>query len=247
MEKEPKPKKQVYFIIAIGWMLLLIGIAILPICNILKDSGYGDFWWPLVGVISSITLMVVAVILVLSVYKDSFHYGFERQLKKYSKVPLKKIENLNIVSFKQELEKEFDIVDSFYRKKEYSLNLDRICYIVAFTSLVDFDNDVDYICQKIDTLNEKSRNVSAIVIFTKSQLEENDYQNVSDLGKRLYISEKIMSITGGSNKSLVPMIYDLDTESLSYFNPSRDIVYTNYRFACKKIEKICKKIQPKNK
>ncbi|MCH5180267.1 MAG: hypothetical protein J1F32_03570 [Erysipelotrichales bacterium] len=241
MEKKQKSKKTVYLITVIACILMVMSIAILPICNVLKESGYGDFWWPLVGLIGFFSLMIIALILLIYIFKDSIYIGVEKQLNKYSKLPLCKIENVNLTSLKQKLEEEFELVDAFYRKKEFSLSKDRICYLVAFTSLTDFEKDIDDICLKLDGLNEKCSNIAAIVILTKSKVEEEDYKKLKEFGRNLYVSETIMPAS--AYKSLIPMIYDFDKECLSYFNSTRKMDISNYNHACKKINKICKKIQ----
>lgn len=240
MEKEPKSKKIVYSITAISCVLILLAIAILPVCNILKEAGYGDFWWPLLGLIGFFSLMIIALILLIYIFKDSIYIGVEKQLNKYSKLPLTKIENINITALKQELDSEFKLIDSYYRKKEFSFSKSSICYFVAFISLTDFEKDIEDVCLKLDELNEKTSNIAAIVILTKSHVEEKDYQKLLEASRNLYISETFMP--SSAYKSLIPMIYDLDKECLNYFNPSRKLDISNYSHACKKIEKICKKI-----
>ena len=94
MEKPVRSKKKIVTIEIIAVILLIASVGSIVVCGLLTDNGYGDYWWPLVGLISFFVLAFCSLGLLILIRKDAITYEVEAKEKKVDAFPLHSLLNL---------------------------------------------------------------------------------------------------------------------------------------------------------
>lgn len=71
MALKSKSKTAIRVVMTSALLLFICSFACITICGLLKEHGYGDFWWPLAGLIGFFASNILALILLLSIMHDS--------------------------------------------------------------------------------------------------------------------------------------------------------------------------------
>lgn len=217
--------------------LFLIGLAFIIVGGILKDNGYGDFWWPAVGLIGFFSCCLIALFLVLRVMKDALSYEIDVKSKKYDAMSLFTMDNLPSENVMEKLiAHKFKETDCGYlRKKVFSFSKDAICYYAKCVNSTELKKTIEFELGSMDALNEKSSNICFILFVYKNGINKSDIIELRETSKAFIISETVMP-TRSCHTSIIVLI-DSKTNEGSFLDMNSKTSISVYAHGCKLVKK----------
>ena len=237
MDKPKKSKRYVMVTEVISILLFLISIALIIVCGLLKDHGYGDFWWPTVGLIGFFSCDFLAIFLLFRIMKDAISYEVDKKSKKYDAMGLFQLNNMILKNVNKNLfaHNFKDTGSGYLRKKVFSFSKDAICYYAKCVSSLDLKKTVEYELNSMDTLNEKSKNVCLILFVYKSNINESDLNQLRNISKSFIINETVLPVSS-CYTSIIVMI-DSGTNEGKFLDLNNKLSISVYAHGCRLIKK----------
>lgn len=237
MEKPVRSKKQVTIIQTIVLILFFASFGVLITCGILKDNGYGDFWWPLVGMVGFFALDLSALAMLIIFRKDIITHEVESKEKKIDALPLQSLTGLFPDNVQTRLiEHHFkDVGDGFLRKKVFSALKDSICYYVKCIDSIPLQDVVEQTMDAVSNRNE-SGSVCLLLFVSKKDIQESDLDAIRDLSKIYLIEETTMPMPVW--QSCIPVMIDSSTNEGRFLDTMGKYPVSVYTHGCKFLKHI---------
>lgn len=237
MAKKRRSKRVVKKIEIVSVLLLFVSIALLLVCGFLKDNGFGDFWWPAVGIIGFFSCDFLALFLLCRVLPDALLYDAEKKSKQYDALNLSRLENMSAKHIREKLlEHKFEETEGGYlRKKIFTFLKDSICYYVRSTASIDLKSTVDQEMKVIDKIDEKSKNLCFLLFIYKNDLCESDYQTLREISKVFILNETVVPVSYCHTSVIVLIDNETGEGQFLDINSRRSI--SVYAYGCRLIKK----------
>ena len=237
MEKPIRSKKQILFLEIVAIILLFASLGAMIVCGILKDNGYGDFWWPLVGLTSCLVLAFSSIALLFYIRKDAIAYEIEAKEKKLDALPLQSLMGLFPGSVQQRLlvQNFKDVGDGFLRKKVFSALKDSICYYVKCVDSVSIKDAFTKAMEEIEKRDE-SGNVCLLLFVSQKKIQDSDLEELRDLSKFYLVTETTIPMPGW--KTCLPILIDSSTNEGRFLDTNKKYPVSIYTHGCKLLNKI---------
>lgn len=232
MEKPVRSKKQVILIEVIASVLCLASLGSLIVCSTLKDHGYGDFWWPLLGFVGFGVFAVASIGLLFFIRKDALTHEVESREQKIDTLPLKSLLGLYPGSVPERfLQHRFkDDGDGYLRRKMFSAAKDSICYYVK---CVDSGDLKDLFMQQMNAIEQRkeSGNVCLLLFVTRNGVDKEALEELRDLSKYYLACETVMPMPNW--QSCVPILIDSSTNEGRFLDTNKKYPFSVYSQGCK--------------
>lgn len=237
MEKPVRSKKKIVIIEIIAVILLFASIGSIAVCGLLKDNGYGDYWWPLVGLISFFVLAFSSLGLLILIRKDAITYEVEAKEKKVDAFPLHSLLNLFPGTIESRLlAHQFkDVGDGFFRKKVFSAAKDSICYYAKCVDSVPLKDAFEPIVDELEKRNE-SGNVCLLLFVSQRNVQASDLEDLRNLSKFYLVTETTMPMPGW--KACLPILIDSSTNEGRFLDTMGKYPISVYTHGCKFLKRI---------
>lgn len=237
MEKPFRSKKQVITIEIIATILLFASFAALIVCGMLKDNGYGDFWWPLAGMIGFFVFALSSLALLIFIRKDAIACEIEAKEKRIDALPLHNLQGLFPGSIQARLlEHKFeDVGDDFFRRKVFSAAKDSICY---YAKCFDSIPIKDVFAQAMEDIQQKneSGNVCLLLFVSQRVVLESDLEDMRNLSKYYLVTETTIPMPGW--QSCVPILINSSTSEGFFLDTNKKYSLAVYTYGCKMLNRI---------
>lgn len=240
MERKIKNKRLVKAINISAVGVFFFGIASMMICGYLQERGYGNFLWPMTGLILFFSCDVLALIMLAIVFKDTMYYDIEGKSEKYGAMDLLKVANLSEVQLKEKLLKnKFKERDGgYFRRKKFTPAKDFICYFVKAINAVDLESTIDKEFEAYNELQEKSSNTCLVLVLYKNRVQEKDLQDIKEYNTNLIIWETV-----GQDKpshSSIIVLVDTFTKDGYFLDMNSKMGISIYAHGCRLLKRIFK-------
>lgn len=237
MEKPIRSKKQVVFIEVVALILFFASFGILIASGILKDNGYGDFWWPLVGLVGFFALDLSALALLIIFRKDMLTHEFGSKEKKIDALPMQSLPGLFPDSIQARfLEHHFkDVGDGFLRKKVFSALKDSTCYYVKCFDSVPLQEVFEQTMEAIEKRNE-SGSVCLLLFVSKKDVHDSDLETLRNLSKFYLVAEATMPMPVW--QACLPILINSSTNEGHFLDTIGKYPISVYTHGCKLLNKI---------
>ncbi|HWQ98571.1 MAG TPA: hypothetical protein VN538_10835 [Clostridia bacterium] len=232
MEKPVRSKKQVTIIKVITLILFFGSFAVMIVSGILKDNGYGDFWWPLVGMVGFFALDLSALALLIIFRKDILTHEIESKEKKADALPLQSLMGLFPGSVQTRLvEHHFkDVGDGFFRKKVFSALKDSICYYAKCFDAIPLKDVFEETMNAVEARNE-SGSVCLLLFVSKKDVKDSDLESLRDLSKFYLTAETTMPMPVW--QACLPILIDSSTNEGRFLDTNGKYPISVYTHGCK--------------
>lgn len=235
-------KKSVILIYSSAIFLFILGFLFIIVCGLLKENRYGNYWFPLVGLIGCFTCFILSIVILLINCKSLLLTEATLKEQKYKVSELFTIDNVDINKLNDYIRNNFKNDNEIYHKKCFSFTKDFIRYVFAFTDFTkDLQSSLNTVCENIDKLNFNDSNIANIIIVKCDTIEGDELTELKEFGKNLYLEETI--IPQNSYLSVIPVIYVSSVKKLYMFNLNKKLDISVYNQGCKKLRLIIKKIK----
>ena len=237
MEKPIKSKKLVIALEILSIVLVLAGFGAMALCDLFKNNGYGDFWFPLVGLIALGVFGILGIVLLFSIREDAITHEIEAKEKKLDALPLKSLSGL----FQGSIEERFlsnhfeDAGDGYLRKKMFSAAKDSICYYVK---CIDSEPLADAFPKATDAIEQRDErgSVCLLLFLSKSNIDSAALDELRELSKILIVSET--TIPTPVAQSCVPVLIDSSTNEGRFLDTMGKYPVSVYTHGCKLLNRI---------
>lgn len=134
MDKKIKSKTTIRIVMVLAYLLFLGSFAFIIVCGLLHEHGYGDFWWPLVGLGGFFTCILTALILIFGVINDALLHDIEDKNRQYDAADFSTLSRLTPAFVTARfLDRGFtETCEGFWRKKIFYFLKDSICYYAKY-------------------------------------------------------------------------------------------------------------------
>lgn len=240
MKHQRKSKKCINVIFLISVVLFVCSFSFLIICRLLKTYGYGNFWWPYIGSTSFFVCNIVALLLLLSIWKDAASYEKEEKSQKQETLPLSQLKNLSRSSIEQTLflQKFMYRKDGYFRKKIWSLLKDDLCYYIRIAVSSDILYTVKEEFDRFNHIKEKSRNICLILFIYVNHLDEQNIKELRKISNRIILTD--MVFPAQFCFSNVSVLIDSTTNEAYFIDIPQKTNLSLYAYGCRFIKKIFK-------
>lgn len=197
MAKKRRSKRFVIIIEILSTLLLLASFASIILCGLLKDHGYGDFWWPAAGLIGFLSCDILALLFLSWIWQDAIFYEVNQKSEKYDAFNLLKLENMTVKNIDNKfLKHKFkETKNNYFRKKVFSLLKDSICYYAKNVTAADFKSTIEYELNLMDKLNERSKNICFLLFVYKNNINESDLEELRKISKLFILNEMVVPVS----------------------------------------------------
>lgn len=237
MEKPMKSKRQVHLFEATAIILLFASLGAMIVCGILEDNGYGDYWWPLVGLTSCLVLAFSSIALLFYIRKDAINYEIEAKEKTLDALPLQRLMGLFPGSIQQRfLAQNFkDVGDGFLRKKVFSALKDSICYYVKCFDSIPLQGVFEETMNAVESRNE-SGSVCLLLFVSIKGVKDSDLETLRDISKFYLTAETTMPMPIW--QACLPILIDSSTNEGRFLDTNGKYPISVYTHGCKFLNRV---------
>lgn len=232
MEKPVRSKKQILFLEILAILMVFAGFGAMALCEKLQLSGYGDFWFPVGGIVALALLGISAIVLLFSVRKDALTHEIEAKEKKIDALPLQSLTGLYPGSLEARfLSNKFqDVGDGLLRRKVFSAAKDSICYYVKCIDSIPLIDVFEPAMDAVSNRNE-SGNVCLLLFVTKKDVQATDLEYMRNLSKFYLVTETTVPMPGW--QSCIPILIDSSTNEGRFLDTNGKYPISVYTHGCK--------------
>lgn len=237
MEMKRKSSSRMRAIIAIAVALFLCSFLFVVGCGLLTDNGYGDFWWPLVGLTGFFTCDVGALILLLTNMKHIIQHDVEKKNEIYCAEEFTILRGIPAdgVSKKLIACRFEEAADGYLRKKVFSFTKDAICYYVKCAVSTDVNETIEKELDAMDSIEERAKNVCLILFIYKDGVDKADLQAIRDVDKAFILDEEI--VPRPSCNTCICVLVDGATHEGRFLAAKSKVSISVYAHGCRMIKK----------
>lgn len=210
----------------------------------LQENGYGDFWWPLTGLLGFFTCDIAALILLFYIMGDAIAHDVEKKSEMYAKLELTRCEDLMPDRVKEKLlsQKFKATKDGYLKKKVFSFAKDSICYYVRSVTSSDVKGTIDEEFKRISNLSERAANLCLLLFIYKSNPDEEDFAEVKQTSTSLMIGETVIP-RRHAGTSIIILVDEMTNEGY-FLDMNSKMNLAIYAYGCRLIKKYFLKGRP---
>lgn len=237
MDKKVKSKTILRMVIIAATLLFVSSFAFIIVCGLLKDYGYGDFWWPLVGLVGFFACAVLTLILLLSIMNDALLYDMEDKNNQYDAADFSLLSNVSPAAVQKQLtaHRFTESSEGFLHRKIISLTKDCISYYAKCLPVKELEAALEEEFQRFDALDKTAKNVCLLLFLYKAHPTAADFSLVRETAKTFLISETLLPVH--SFQTCVLILVDLSSEQGSYLAIQRKGSISVYAHACRLLKR----------
>ena len=196
MASKMKSKTAIRVAMTSAFLLFVCSFACITICGLLKEHGYGYFWWPLAGLTGFFASNILALILLLSIMHDSVLQDMAAKNSQYDTAAFSLLSNVSPAAVQQQFTAHGfqEVPGGYLRRKMISLTKDSICYYVECLPAENLETTLERAFQRFDALGESAKNICLLLFLFKAQPTADDYALVRKTAKTFIISETLLPV-----------------------------------------------------
>lgn len=236
MEKPFRSKQYVIAIEILAIVLVLAGFGAMALFEHFQKSGYGDFWFPLAGLIALGVFGIGGIALLIYIRRDAVANEINDKEKKLDALPLKSLTGL----FPDSIEEKFlsnrfvDVGDGFLRRKMFSPTKDSVCYYVKHVQQGTLQEAFEQCNEALEQKNEPGC-VCLLLFLSRASVQDSDLEELRGLSKVYLITETTLPTQ--VFQSFVPIIVDSTTNEGRFLDTMGKYPISVYTHGCKLLNK----------
>ena len=232
-----KSKTTVRVIISLAVLLFAASFAFIIVCGLLKDQGYGDFWWPLVGLCGFFISDILALILLVGIMRDALQHDLKDKSRLYDAAAFSYLSAVSPDAVRERFiaHRFTKAPEDLLRRKMFSLTKDSICYYVNCRPAENIEAALAEEFQCFNELNEPSKNVCLLLFLYKNQPTAADDALLRETARTFILSETLLPVQ--TFQTCVLVLVDTATQQGRYLEVQHKGSISVYAHACRLLKK----------